>query len=81
MREAAEAARDQAAKEQKALAIEQWREKITGDDRRKKYLEFVQIGLERGYKKTWASVKYKVIFGKWPEKGMISKLGCTKGER
>jgi superfamily II DNA or RNA helicase len=52
--------------ERKALAIQEWRERVTGDDRRKKFEEFRFIAQERGYKKTWPAVKFHIIFGQWP---------------
>ncbi len=63
--------REKAKAEQKAMAIEDWRNKLGDSDRRKKYMEFVQIAKDRGYKETWPSVKFKIIFGKWPEREWI----------
>jgi DNA repair protein RadD len=53
-------------RERKLLAIEEWREKVTGDKRREKFEEFCRIAEERGYKKTWPAMKFKAIFGQWP---------------
>lgn len=58
-------------RQRKALAIEEWRRVVTGEQRREKFLEFRRIAKERGYSPKWPQVKYKVIFGQWPKKEWI----------
>ena len=50
-------------REKKAMAIEEWRERVTGDKRREKFEEFQEIARVRGYKKAWPYVRFKIIFG------------------
>ncbi|MBV9082488.1 MAG: hypothetical protein JOZ62_07435, partial [Acidobacteriaceae bacterium] len=52
--------------ERKALKVQEWRDRVTGDERRAKFEEFRRIAQERGYKKTWPAVKFQIIFGHWP---------------
>jgi superfamily II DNA or RNA helicase len=57
---------EQVQRVRKALAIEEWRQKVTGDQRREKFEEFRRIARERGYSTKWPAVKFSIIFGTWP---------------
>lgn len=50
-------------RERKALAVEEWRAKVTGDKRREKFEEFREIARVRGYKAAWPYVRFKIMFG------------------
>jgi hypothetical protein len=54
--------------EQKTMAIEEWRSRLTEDERRVKYEEWKEKGRKRGYKPMWCRLTFKRIFGKWPHK-------------
>lgn len=53
-------------REKKARAIDAWAGKQGDDKRRAKFEEFRQLARERNYKASWATVKFKVIFGHYP---------------
>jgi hypothetical protein len=44
-----------------------------GDDskRREKFLEWHQEALDKGYKSGYASVKFRRLYGRWPQKKWI----------
>jgi superfamily II DNA or RNA helicase len=54
--------------EQKTMAIEEWRTKLTDEDKRRKYDEWRIKGKKRGYKNQWADLCWKRVFGSWPSK-------------
>jgi superfamily II DNA or RNA helicase len=49
-------------RQRKQLAIQAWRERQTDDARRRKFDEFIRIGVERGYKPGFAIQRYRAIF-------------------
>jgi len=53
---------------QKAVAIENWREKVSDEEKRQKYQEFQAIAGARGYKPNWPMVRFKLVFGHWPSR-------------
>lgn len=54
--------------EQKTMAIDAWRTRLTVDDRRAKYEEWREKGRKRSYKPQWAKLCFKRVFGVWPSK-------------
>lgn len=54
--------------QQKEDAIEAWKTKLSEDDKRTKYLQWVDLGNKRGYKKSWARNTHFRVFGAWPPK-------------
>lgn len=52
--------------EQKTMAIEAWRTKLSDEDKQFRYNQWRTIAAARGYKEKWPDVKFKTIFGKWP---------------
>lgn len=57
---------EQLQREQKAEAIEQWRQRVQGDDRRKQFEEYLRIAKERNYKKGWPAMRFKIVYGHFP---------------
>jgi superfamily II DNA or RNA helicase len=53
-------------RQRKQMAITAWRDRQTEDDRRRKFDEFVRIGLDRGYKPGFAIQRYRAIFREDP---------------
>ena len=54
--------------QEKTMAIEQWRTRLTDDDKRRKYDEWRLKGKKRGYKDQWADLCWKRVFGTWPSR-------------
>jgi DNA repair protein RadD len=54
--------------EQKTMAVEAWRTKLSEDEKKAKYLEWAAKGKSRGYSEKWAKLTALRIFGKWPSK-------------
>ncbi len=59
-------------RQRKFIAVEKWRQGITGDKRRLHFEELVRIGKERGYKIGWSRVKFKALYGQWPASEWLS---------
>lgn len=53
-------------RERKLLAIEEWRDRLTGDKRREKYLELQEMARNKGYKPGWAAFRFKILTGHYP---------------
>jgi superfamily II DNA or RNA helicase len=49
-------------RQRKQMAIQVWRERHPDDARRRKFDEFIRIGVERGYKPGFAIQRYRAIF-------------------
>jgi hypothetical protein len=57
---------EEARRTEKMMAVEEWRKRVTGDERRAKFDEFRRIAKERNYSPRWPWVKFRVIFGHEP---------------
>lgn len=51
---------------QKVEAIENWRGRVTDEEKRAKYREFQAIAAARGYKANWPAVRFRYVYGTWP---------------
>lgn len=57
--------------EQKTMAIEAWRTRLTEDEKRAKFEEWRETGIKRSYKPAWCALTFKRIFGTWPPKAWM----------
>jgi len=60
-------------RQRKATAIEEWLKRQGVPERRAKFLEFVRLGAERGYRPGFAIARYRGIFKEDPPREWISE--------
>jgi superfamily II DNA or RNA helicase len=59
-------------RQEKAEAIAKHAAAATTEQRRRKFLELVRVGEERGYKEGWAKIRWKLEFGSWPPRSWLA---------
>lgn len=60
-------------RQQKLVAVEKWREGMTGEKRRLHFEELRRIGVQRGYKDSWCRVKFHALYNEWPKREWLRK--------
>lgn len=56
----------------KEAAISNWRERVTDEEKRAKYREFREIAAARNYAKNWPMVRFKLVYGHWPNRSVMA---------